>query len=96
MIQFVLLHPQLISLYIGLINLIAALVTISDKKRARQKVRRIPEKTLWTLAVLGGSPAMLVTMHLIRHKTQHKIFMLGMPVLILVQLVILYLLFRSF
>lgn len=91
MLNLFLTYPQLISVYIGGINLAAALVTVLDKKRARLNKRRVPEKTLWTLAVLGGSPAMLVTMHLIRHKTQHKSFMLGLPAMILIQLLLVYL-----
>ncbi|MDU7337251.1 MAG: DUF1294 domain-containing protein [Clostridium sp.] len=83
-----------IVLYLGVINLLAAAVTVYDKKQARAHGRRVPEKNLFTLAILGGVPAMLVTMHIIRHKTQHKRFMLGLPLLLLAQLIIVALLYR--
>lgn len=84
-----------IVLYLGVINLIAAAVTVYDKKQARTHGRRVPEKNLFTLAILGGSPAMLVTMHIIRHKTQHRRFMLGLPLIILVQLTITSLVYQT-
>lgn len=85
-----------IVLYLGAMNLIAAVVTVYDKKQARTHGRRVPEKNLFTLAILGGTPAMLVTMHIIRHKTQHKRFMLGLPLLLLAQLIIVTLLYQVY
>ena len=46
---------------------------------------RTPEKTLLVLSALGGSIAMFVTMLIIRHKTKHVKFMLGIPLIILAQ-----------
>jgi uncharacterized membrane protein YsdA (DUF1294 family) len=69
-----------------LINVLAVALTISDKKRARRHQWRIPERTLLLVSVLGGSPAMLVTMLRIRHKTKHPRFMVGIPLIILLQL----------
>ena len=46
---------------------------------------RTPEKTLLILSALGGSVAMLITMLLIRHKTKHVKFMLGIPIIIILQ-----------
>ncbi len=77
-----------------IINFAAILATVSDKRRAQRHRWRIPENTLLFLAALGGSPAMLVTMKLIRHKTQHKKFMIGIPVIIVLQLVLCYFIFR--
>ncbi|WP_085833119.1 DUF1294 domain-containing protein [Clostridium merdae] len=85
-----------IVLYLGVMNLIAAVVTVYDKKQARTHGRRVPEKNLFTLAILGGTPSMLVTMHIIRHKTQHKRFMLGLPLLLLAQLIIVTLLYQVY
>lgn len=68
-----------------MINLIAFLVTLSDKRRAREHRRRVPERTLLLLAAMGGSPAMLGTMLLIRHKTRHLKFMLGIPAIMAIQ-----------
>jgi uncharacterized membrane protein YsdA (DUF1294 family) len=71
--------------YLIMINLVSAAATISDKRRARNRMRRVSENTLLLLAALGGSPAMLLTMLLIRHKTRHLKFMLGIPVIMLLQ-----------
>lgn len=73
------------SAYLIIINLAAAVVTIFDKLRAIRHGRRIPERTLLLLAALGGSPTMMATMLLIRHKTRHLKFMLGIPVIMILQ-----------
>lgn len=49
----------------------------------------MPEKTLFALSVVGGALGMYATMCLIRHKTRHKRFMIGLPIIILIQSVIL-------
>ncbi len=68
------------------ISLVSVVVTVADKRKAKKGAWRIPEATLLGLAALGGSVAMYLTMHLIRHKTKHPKFMLGIPVIFLLQL----------
>lgn len=80
--------------YLIIINFIAILATVYDKRQAIKHRWRVPESTLLLLAALGGSPAMLITMRIIRHKTQHKKFMVGIPVIIILQLMAVYLIFR--
>ena len=76
--------------YLCLIYLIAATVTVADKLRAPKPAkRRVPENTLLLLSALGGSVAMFVTMLMIRHKTRHSKFMIGIPIIILFQAVVL-------
>lgn len=76
--------------YFGLISLIAATVTVVDKLRAPDPAkRRVPENTLLLLSALGGSVAMYITMLMIRHKTRHSKFMIGIPIIILFQAVVL-------
>ena len=70
------------------INSIAVIVTIWDKLAAINGAWRIPEKTLFLLCVLGGCPGMYLTMQIIRHKTLHKRFMIGIPLIFLAQLAI--------
>ena len=70
------------------ISALATVITLYDKLAAKHKGRRVPEKTLFLTAVLGGSAAMLLTMYLIRHKTKHKRFMLGLPLIIAAQIAI--------
>ncbi len=72
-------------IYISALSLFAIIITIWDKSAAQKHKRRVPERTLFAIAALGGSAAMLITMVLIRHKTKHKRFMIGLPLIILLQ-----------
>ncbi len=76
--------------YLAVISLISMIVCIYDKKISRKnKVQlRIPEKSLLFLSLIGGSVAMYVTMMIIRHKTKHVKFMLGIPLIIILQIAI--------
>jgi len=78
----------LIALWLTAISVITAVITAADKIKAKKGSRRISEKTLIILALLGGSAAEYFTMRLIRHKTLHKKFMLGLPLIIILQLAI--------
>ncbi|MBS1333845.1 MAG: DUF1294 domain-containing protein [Clostridiales bacterium] len=68
--------------YLGLLALSSALLTICDKRAARRSRRRVPERTLLLFAAAGGAGAMYAVMRLIRHKTLHRKFMLGLPALL--------------
>jgi len=82
--------------YIAIISLVSIVVCIYDKKISKKNrvELRIPEKTLLILSALGGSVAMLITMLIVRHKTKHLKFMLGIPLIIIVQAGVAYLLFH--
>ena len=74
-------------IYLAAISLIAVGYTIYDKIAAKKLPgHRTPEATLLFISALGGSVAMLVTMKIIRHKTKHKKFMIGIPAIIVLQL----------
>lgn len=60
-----------------------------DKRRARQNRRRVPEKTFFAVALLGGSPGAIAGMWLFRHKTRHWYFRFGFPLLTALQLALL-------
>lgn len=75
-----------IAAYLIIINVIGWVLPIIDKKKARNGEWRIPEKTLFIAAALGGSIAMLISMKKYRHKTLHKRFMIGIPCIIVLQL----------
>lgn len=78
--------------YLIFISLITAGLTVYDKIAAKSRPKnRVPENTLLYLGVLGGALAEYVVMLLIRHKTKHKKFMIGLPVIFLLQGAILYL-----
>ncbi|MBR2353285.1 MAG: DUF1294 domain-containing protein [Clostridia bacterium] len=73
-------------IYLGMISVISVIVCIYDKIAAKHNPRhRTRERTLLLLSALGGSVAMFVTMQLIRHKTKHVKFMVGIPVIFLLQ-----------
>lgn len=79
-------------IYFAVISVITSIVTVYDKRAAKKRPKhRVPEKILFLLAILGGSVAEFLTMLKIRHKTKHKRFMIGLPIIIVLQLVILWL-----
>lgn len=73
-------------LYLTIINLFSVFLTVSDKNRAKKKKWRISENALIISALLGGATAEYITMRIIHHKTLHKKFMLGLPIIIIFQL----------
>ena len=86
----------ILAIYALVVNLIAFCMMGIDKRKARRKAFRIPESTLFVMALIGGSIGSIAGMYLFRHKTQHWYFVFGMPAILLAQLaVILYLLFAS-
>ena len=76
-------------LYFAVISGISVLLTIYDKIASKKlKKHRIAEKTLMCVGIAGGAVAELITMKLIRHKTRHKKFMIGLPVIIVLQAIL--------
>lgn len=75
-------------IYLLVINFYAVVITVSDKKLAKSGARRVPEKKLFITAALGGSLGMYITMRKIRHKTLHKRFMIGIPLIMAAQCVL--------
>ena len=83
-LDFLLSHPAYA--YFAVISLVAVIITVYDKIAAKKRPKgRVPEMRLFLVSLLGGSIFMLATMLLIRHKTKHKRFMIGIPVIILCQ-----------
>ena len=69
----------------------AVMLTVKDKLAAKKRARRVPERTLMLVGAFGGAFAMLLTMLVIRHKTKHVKFMLGLPLFIAVHAALLIL-----
>ena len=81
-------------LYLAAIPLISVIVTCYDKIAAKKFPKhRTREKTLFLLSALGGSVAMFVTMQMIRHKTKHRSFMIGIPMIMIAQAALIYAIF---
>lgn len=74
--------------YLLTINLLTFITYGIDKYKARHKHWRVREASLLLLAVLGGSPAALLAMHLFRHKTQHNKFRYGVPAILIAQVLL--------
>jgi uncharacterized membrane protein YsdA (DUF1294 family) len=82
--------------YLVLINLIAFAAFGIDKWKARNNAWRIPEATLFLLAIIGGSIGAKLGMHVWHHKTKHLSFIIGIPVILLLQVVLFVLVTRVF
>lgn len=59
-----------------------------DKEKAKRGSWRIPEKTLFLLAIIGGSIGSIIGMQVFRHKTKHWYFVWGMPAILVLQIVV--------
>ena len=73
---------------LALINIVLFVLMGRDKSAARRGTRRTPETTLLALAVLGGSLGGLLGMLLFRHKTRKPAFRIGLPLILIVQLLL--------
>ncbi len=77
-----------IILYIAAVNVISFIVMGVDKRRAVKRAFRVPESTLFVLAIIGGSIGSIAGMHLFHHKTRHWYFLYGMPVILALQILL--------
>lgn len=77
-----------ILIYLLLINAVAFFLMLADKRKAKKNLWRIPEATLMMSAVLGGSVGALAGMNMFRHKTKHLKFTLGVPAILIAQIVL--------
>lgn len=83
---------KILLLYLGVISILSIVICVYDKlfSKLNRVSLRIPESALLLISAAGGSVAMLLCMLLIRHKTKHAKFMLGIPVIILLQAALVY------
>ena len=85
---------RLLFLYLLIMNAAGCISMLADKRRAKKKLWRIPEATLLAIAALGGSIGSLAGMYAFRHKTKHLKFTLGIPAILIGQLLLAWLLMR--
>ena len=81
---------DLLFAYLLLINAAGLIIMLVDKRKAIKNRWRIPEKTMFTLAILGGSLGIYAGMQLFRHKTKHAKFIFGIPLILSVQILIVF------
>ena len=79
---------QLLFIYLAIINAISFLLMLVDKYKAKKNLWRIPERTLMGFAAIGGSIGALAGMYLVRHKTKHLQFTVGIPVILFLHVLI--------
>ncbi|SHE88459.1 Uncharacterized membrane protein YsdA, DUF1294 family [Seinonella peptonophila] len=77
-------------IYLIIINLIAFFMMVYDKRQAKNQKWRVPEKRLFMIALIGGAVGLFAGMRLVRHKTKHWTFVIGIPFLILLNMILLY------
>lgn len=85
-----------IVIYLIVINVFAMIITIVDKLRAIHHGWRVKESALLAISAFGGSPVMLLTMLVIRHKTRKPKFMVGIPLILLLQVAAAVVLWKVF
>ena len=71
------------AVYFAAISIVSAVLCLYDKSQSKRGGRRIRESALLWISFFGGAAVMYVVMKKIRHKTRHKRFMIGLPLMIL-------------
>lgn len=85
-----------IGIYLAVTNLVGFAVMGIDKKKAKKRAFRIPEATLFLIAIIGGSIGSIVGMRVFHHKTRHWYFAYGMPAILVLQIaLVIFLIFFS-
>ena len=74
--------------YLLTVNAAGFVSMLADKYKAKKNLWRIPEATLLTIALIGGSIGSLAGMYTVRHKTKHLKFTLGIPLILIGQILL--------
>ena len=85
----------IVSAYLAGINLFGFAMMGYDKWKATKHAWRVPEATLFVIALAGGSIGCILGMHLFRHKTRHWYFLFGLPAILLLQIALVVLLYQA-
>ena len=79
-------HMDTIAAYLIFLNLVGFLIMGEDKRRAKMHRWRISERMLFLVSILGGSIGTWAGMYVFRHKTRHWYFVIGMPLILILQI----------
>lgn len=82
-------------LYVAVMSGILLITMGDDKTRAKRHKWRISERTLFLLAAVGGAAGGCLGMLLFRHKTRHLVFEIGFPLLLVIQILVLWLVWKN-
>jgi len=78
-------------IYLIVINLIGFITMYSDKKKSERRQWRVPEARLFGIAIILGSIGILSGMYVFHHKTKHMKFVLGIPIILIMQIMLVFL-----
>lgn len=87
---------EILIAYLVLMNLIGFWGMRNDKRKSNTRDRRTPEKRLFAYALLGGSAGSILGMYVYRHKTKHPSFVLGLPLILVFNALVIYFGYRYF
>lgn len=85
----------LLTVYFIIMNAVGFILMGMDKRRAKKHAFRIPEATLFTIAVIGGSLGSIIGMYYFHHKTRHWYFVYGMPLILILQVALLVFIYNG-
>jgi len=85
----------LIIAYAIIINLIGFFLMGIDKRKAIKRAFRVPEATLFLIAILGGSIGSILGMYTFHHKTRHWYFVYGMPLILILQIALIVFIYNA-
>lgn len=81
---------EAVIIYITAVNIAAFAVMGADKYKAQRNKWRISEASIFALGLIGGGAGLYFAMKLFRHKTRHLEFRLGIPVLVIINIIMLW------
>ena len=81
---------KLLLIYLVIMNVIGFIMMAVDKYKAKHHAWRINEKAFFLISLIGGSLGTIIGMYTFHHKTKHWYFVIGMPFILIVQLVLYY------
>lgn len=79
----------LLLVYFIAVNILGLFLMGLDKYKAKKRLWRIPESTLFIVAIIGGSIGSIIGMYVFRHKTRHWYFVYGLPAILVIQIALL-------
>ena len=77
-------------IYLLAVNIFGFLIMLIDKFKAKRNFYRISEKFIFTLCFLGASIGIYIAMFLVKHKTRHKTFTIGVPLIFVLNIMCIY------
>lgn len=81
---------KILKYYLIIINIVGFLMMFIDKEKAKKKKWRISEKNIFLISILGGSIGTTLGMFYFRHKTKHWYFRYGLPLIIIIQVILFF------